>query len=179
MVETSTSRLLGMRAAYFGTAVVILFFQLIPLETVPRNWAAPDVLLALTFAWSLRRPDYVPALSIALVMVFADLLLHRPPGLVALLTVIACEYLKRRVLRVRNEGPATEFIFIATALTVVFVGARLVMFVLLIPLPPLGLSLFQAIATLLIYPIIILVSHVVFGVRARTPGDDAAGGRLA
>ena len=66
----------------------------------------PDVLLCVTFVCCIRRPQYVPMLIIALVFLFQDLLLNRPPGLFASLTLIASEWLKRRSRR--NE----EFYFV-------------------------------------------------------------------
>ena len=69
-----------MRAAFVGISLLIMFFHLLPLETTPRRWAAPDLLVCLCFAWALRRPDYVPALAVAGVMLLADLMFQRPPG---------------------------------------------------------------------------------------------------
>ena len=43
--------------------------------------AGPDLMLAFTFAWVLRRPDYVPVLLIAAIFLLEDMLLMRPPGL--------------------------------------------------------------------------------------------------
>ena len=46
---------------------------------MPARWPGPDLIaVRLTLAWVLRRPDYVPALLIALVVLVEDLLLHAP-----------------------------------------------------------------------------------------------------
>lgn len=176
MVETPARQLWGLRATYLALAVLILFFSLIPLETVPRRWAAPDLLLALTFAWALRRPDYVPALSIAAAWLLSDLLLHRPPGLMATLVLVASEILKPRAAQMRDEGFASELATVAIMLILVTLAYRVILAVLLLPVPPLGLSAFQLAVTLLCYPLVVLVSNVVFGVRAKAPGDTATGG---
>ncbi|MCH2163693.1 MAG: rod shape-determining protein MreD [Marinovum sp.] len=178
MADGIASRLWGMRLAYLGLAVFIVFCQLVPIETVPRNWAAPDFLLALTFAWSLRRPDYVPLFSIALAMLFADMMLDRPPGLMAALTVLVCASLQRRVFRVRDEGFATELLLVAVSIALVIVGSRVILTVLFVPTPPLGLTLFMGVMTLAAYPIVVFLSHLVLGVRAQAPGQDVVGRSL-
>ena len=85
-----------MRAAFVGIALVTLLYHLLPLDLSPRRWAGPDLIMAIAFAWVLRRPEYVPALSIGIVFFVADLLYLNPPGLLAALVVIACESLKSR-----------------------------------------------------------------------------------
>ena len=37
-----------------------------------RIWIAPDLLIAFALAWSVRRPDYVPALLLAVAFLFAS-----------------------------------------------------------------------------------------------------------
>ncbi|MCX8955699.1 rod shape-determining protein MreD, partial [Ruegeria sp. NA] len=68
-----------------------------------------DVLIALTFAWVLRRPDYVPTVLVALVMLMADFLLQRPPGLLAAPTVVGSAYLRSAALGMRDAGFAGEW----------------------------------------------------------------------
>jgi rod shape-determining protein MreD len=65
MTDLSRSRLWVMRLSFVALALVILFFHLLPLETTPRPWAGPDLLLGFACAWGLRRPEYVPALFLA------------------------------------------------------------------------------------------------------------------
>ena len=112
MDELSPARLWLMRSAFVALALVILFFNLLPIDTQPvtlftpdlfppladinpaearlrdlldqgsnRFLIGPDLLIAFAFAWSLRRPEYVPSLLLALLFLLADLLLQRPPGL--------------------------------------------------------------------------------------------------
>lgn len=178
MVETHPTQIWAMRLTYVTLTGGALFVQLLPLSTSPANWTGPDLILALTFAWALRRPEFIPAFLVASVMLFADIVLHRPPGLVAVITLLATEWLKTRVLQVRNEGFVTELLLVASALIMVALAARVVMAVLLIPFPPLGLTAMQVAMTLAFYPLIVLASNLIFRVRARAPGDDATGGQL-
>jgi rod shape-determining protein MreD len=157
---------------------MIMFFHLIPLDTVPRRWAPPDLLLAFTLAWVLRRPDYVPVLLIALVMLTADLMFHRPPGLWALCVVLGAEYLKYRTHGPGEAGFAGEWAAVCIVIIAVTLGYRLILGITLVPLPALGASMIQMVLTILVYPLVVSVTQVVMGVRRLAPGDAGAmGGR--
>lgn len=80
-MDKAVSYLWLMRGTYVLLAFAVVFLHLLPLNTRPDRWPFPDVMIALTFAWVLRRPDYVPMLVVAMVMLISDLLLQRPPGL--------------------------------------------------------------------------------------------------
>lgn len=177
MAELSPQRLWLMRAGFVGLALLILFFHLLPLDTVPRRWAPPDLLIAFTFAWVLRRPDYVPLLLLALVMLMADLMLQRPPGLQAMLMVLGCEYLKNQTIGLRQAGFLGEWMAVGIALVGITVLNRLILGILAVEPAPLGLNLIQMGLTFLAYPVVIVISQSVMGVRKLAPGDADAMGR--
>lgn len=179
MNEQSPVKLYLMRAGFILLTLLILFFQLLPLDTTPRRWAGPDVLLGLAMAWSLRRPEYVPALLLAAVFLLADMLLQRPPGLWALLALLGCEYLKGPRRDLRDATFLAEWISVAAAIVAIHLGFRIGLAITLVPTPPWGLSLFAMGATILCYPLIAGISHWVMGVRRAAPGDlDALGQRV-
>lgn len=175
MGEQSALRLWSMRTVFVGLGLMTIFLYLLPLETGPGRWPAPDILLALCLTWSLRRPDIAPAMSIGLVMLLADLLFQRPPGLFAAMVVVASEALRRRGPDLRDAGFATELISVALIIAVLTIGYRVVLTLMVLPVPPLGLSLVQAILTLAIYPIVVLGSQMLFGIRTQTQAELAAG----
>lgn len=178
MDEFSTSRLWLMRMVFCVLALVILFFQLLPLSTLPGVWAGPDLLVAFTCAWALRRPDYVPSVSVAAVMLVADLLLYRVPGLLAVLVVLGAQTLKSRATGLRDASFAGEWTAAAMVILAIALCERLLLSILMVEQPPLGLAVSQAVLTVVIYPVVVIVSHVVFGVRRLSPGDeDVLGGR--
>ncbi len=143
-----------------------------------RTLIAPDLLIAFAFAWSLRRPDYVPAISLAAVFLLTDLLLQRPPGLWALLALLACENLKSRGRSLRDSTFGAEWVAVAVRLAVILLLNRIVLSVLLIPPPQLGLSLIELAMTIATYPAVVLVTQTLMGVRQAAPGDlDTLGGR--
>lgn len=178
MARFPASRLWLMRAAFLGLALLIIFFHLLPLDTVPRRWAPPDLLIAFAFAWSLRRPDYAPALSIAAVMLMADLLFQRPPGLMAALVVLGSENLKNRAGGLREASFAGEWLAVCLTLLGVTVLNRLALALLAVEQAQLSLSLVRMLLTMAAYPVVALVTQSVMGVRKLAPADaEALGGR--
>jgi rod shape-determining protein MreD len=173
-MDNSPTQLWIMRGCFLGLGLLILFFHLLPLDSVPRRWAPPDLLIAFVFAWALRRPDYVPILSIALVMLMADLMFQRPPGLLALLILIGTEYLRLRFAGLKDASFAGEWIAVCIVLVAILVTNRLVLSILAVQQAPLGLTLMQLIMTILVYPLVVLITQLVFGVRALTPSDSEA-----
>lgn len=165
MDRTSQPRLWLMRAAFLALALAIILFHLIPLDTQPRRWAPPDLLIAFAMAWSLRRPDYVPALSIAAVMLTADLLFQRPPGLLAVLVVLGSEYLKNRNAGLREAGFLAEWAAVGSVFVAITLLNRLILGLLAVQQAQLSLSLIQLLLTIAAYPAVVLVSHSAMGVR--------------
>jgi rod shape-determining protein MreD len=179
MNELSQTRLWMMRLAFALLVMVNLFFHLLPLDTAPQRWAGPDLVLGFACAWSLRRPEYVPVWSLAILFLLCDLLLQRPPGLWALLALIGCENLKSRGRSLRDASFPVEWVTVSIIIVAITALNRIVMAVVLVPMPTLSLSLFEMGMTLLFYPLIVLLTHALMGVRKAAPGDlDAMGHRV-
>ena len=143
-----------------------------------RVWVGPDLLVAFAFAWSLRRPEYVPILMLAALFLLSDLLLQRPPGLWALLMLLACENLRGRSRSLRDSTFSAEWIAISLLLVGILLVNRIVLSVLLVAPPQLGLSLIELGMTILSYPVVVFVTRTVMGVRRAAPGElDSLGGR--
>lgn len=176
MVERLVSGRWAMRGVFVVLCGTVIFIQILPFSHWPPKLAGPDILMALTFAWVVRRPDYVPVLLVALIALMADLLLQRPPGLWAALTVAGTEMLRRRSLALRDLTFAAEWVSVAGTMVVITVANRLVLAVLLVDQAPLGLTVMQLLATLIAYPFVAVVSHGVFGVRKRNARDMDGGG---
>lgn len=171
MDERGQAYLWAMRALFLALCAGVMFLRLMPLDTLPRGWAGPDLIVALVLAWSLRRPEYVPPLLIAAVMLLTDLLFQRPPGLWAALVVIGSQALKARAQDLRDLTFMMEWASVATTLVVMTLGFRIVLGITLVDQAPLGLSLMEMVATLLAYPVVVFASHFVLGVRKAAPGD--------
>jgi len=179
MNDFSLTKLWVMRASFILLTLIIIFFHLLPLETTPRRWAGPDVLLCFACAWSLRRPEYVPALSLAAVFLLTDFLLQRPPGLLALLALIGCENLKSRARSLRDANFAAEWITVGVIIICITLANRLVLGLVVVDLPRLPLVLSELGMTLLFYPAIVAITHFGMGIRKAAAGDlDALGNRV-
>ncbi|MEO1138921.1 MAG: rod shape-determining protein MreD [Pseudomonadota bacterium] len=178
MAENAAVHMWAMRVIYLSLGLLLMFLSLLPLQTLPRGWAGPDVIVALTFAWVLRRPDYVPPLLVAGVILLGDLMFHRPPGLWAALVLIASETLRARHVGLRDLTFAVEWVSVTTTLVAITLIYRTVLALLLVDQAPLGLSIVQLVMTLISYPLVVIVSQSLFGVRKLAPGDiGAMGGR--
>jgi rod shape-determining protein MreD len=141
-------------------------------------WPGPDLILALVMAWGLRRPDYLPALLVGLALLLADLILQRPPGLWAALVVLALELLRARNHLWRDLPFLAEWAVISAVMTAVVVAYWLVLSLLFVRHATIGLYLIQLIGTIVIYPLVVLTSTRVLGVRSPAPGTFAGlGGR--
>lgn len=179
MVDQRPSRVWVMRGLYVLLSLFIIFLHLLPLATTPSRWAPPDLILALTFAWAMRRPEYVPALSVGCVVLLADLLFQRPPGLNAALVVIGAETLRARAIANRDMPYLGEWVTVAGVMIGLAIAQRILLVVFFLPTPALSLVLIQLGMTIALYPIVVLISHFAFSVRRPAPGEvDALGHRL-
>lgn len=171
MQNVGTLQLTFMRSRFVLLALSILFFHLLPLETAPRAWAPPDLLMCFAFAWSVRRPEYVPALLLGAVFLLADLMLQRPPGLWAALMVIACQRLKVRAHRLRAATFMAEMTRVAALVAAVGLLNNLALSLFLVETTRFGLSMMQIFLTILVYPAVVLVTHSLLRVQKIAPGD--------
>ncbi|MFP7674369.1 rod shape-determining protein MreD [Marivita sp. S0852] len=170
-MDQNLLRIWAMRALFVLIALVILFFHLLPLNPAPSQWAGPDVLVAFVFAWAVRRPDYVPILLVAAVMLLADMMLQRPPGLWSVLVVCAAEWLKSRERRQRETTFVLEWLTFAGTLIVITALYRAVFMILILAPGTLTLSFVQVAMTIAVYPLVVGASFFLFGVRRAAPGD--------
>ena len=160
-----------MRVIYVAICILVVFLHLLPLDTSPRTWAGPDLILALTCARVVRRPELTPVSFIALIFLTTDLLYQMPPGLWAAIVVLGTETLRSRAPGLRDLTFPAEWFTVAVTLTVMTLGYQLSLALFVLDRPVLGLSLMQLVMTLLIYPLVAFGSQVIFGVRKQAPGD--------
>ncbi len=165
MAETSGTKPWVMRAAFALLAMAILYWQLLPLSTVPHNWTGPDLLLVLLMVWVLRRPDYAPIALVAGVMLFADFVLSRPPGLMAAVAVLVSENLRRRTMASAEMPFAIEWLTACAGMLAIVLATRVLTAVFVLQQPSLGLSLIQLIISFATYPIVAGMCSLLLGLR--------------
>lgn len=171
MVDTpSRQRMIG-RMIYLGLVLATLILQFVPLSAVPSRWAPPDLMLALTLAWIIRRPEFVPVALVAALFLVTDFLLHRPPGLAAAFVVLLTELLRSRVAAIRNMPFALEWLMIAFGIVAITFAQRVALAIVLVDQNPLNLVLIQMVMTILSYPLVAFGSHIIFGVSRPARGE--------
>lgn len=171
MIARPTRRRLAGLALYVGLAMLVLFLRLLPLAPGRVPWPGPDLVLCLTLAWVLRRPDQVPALAIAAVVLVEDLLLMRPVGLWAAVVVIGSEVARAREARWRAHPFVVEWLRVSLLMALMMAAARLAVLVVLLPAPPLGQVLLQWLASVAAYPVVVLAGTMLTGLRRAAPGE--------
>lgn len=154
--------------------LAVLYVQLLPLQTLPRSWTGPDFIVLLTVAWAVRRPEYTPALSVALMTLLADFILLRPPGIMAAVMVGARQVLKRQEPGLRDSTFMAEWATVSVVLVGILVANRLILMIFLVDQAPLGLSMVQLVMNVVIYPLVALASRFLVGVRKIVPGETDA-----
>lgn len=159
------------RLLFVLVCLVLITLKLLPLNLADRGVPGPDLLLLLAFAWMVRQPAVVPLGILLLVFLLADFLFQRPPGLWTLLVIFASEYLRRRRLAMTEFPFLVEWGAVAIAVMGMVLLNRLVLWILLVDLDPLGLTLVQGIVTIVTYPIVVAVSKYIFGLRKLGPAE--------
>ncbi|WP_170333461.1 rod shape-determining protein MreD [Ruegeria arenilitoris] len=173
-MDSQTSQLWLKRGLYLFLAALILFLHLLPLDTKPDRWPFPDLLIALTFVWVLRRPEFVPTLLVAFVMLMADLLLQRPPGLLAALVVLGATYLRSAAFGLRDSGFVGEWSTVAAVITTIFLLNRVILAILSVQQAALGPVVIQVVLTIAVYPLIVLFTQNGLGVRRKSSAETGA-----
>lgn len=176
MVDPITSARIWHRTIFIGIAALVLFLRLLPLSPGTSGYIGPDITLALILAWVLRRPDYVPAFLILLVLVAEDLMFQRAPGLWPLIVLMATQMLRKREEGFRELPFIFEFGLVALILLAMMAAQRTVLFLTVVPQPGLGAQLLHMLQTLVVYPVVVAISAFMLGIKRPAPGEvDALG----
>ncbi len=179
MAEVLVTRAWRYRTLFAVLAFLIVFLRLLPLDPGPGNLPGPDLLVGLAFAWVLRRPDYVPVLLVAAVILTTDVFFLRPLGLWTACVILGLEFLRAREPFSRDLPFLFEWGVVATTIVFMTLGYVLILALFAVDQPALGLTLLQMLATILAYPLIVLFSARVIGLKKIPPGAvDQLGHRL-
>lgn len=163
------------RALYLGLCATLILAALLPIGGAVAR-PGPDLILALTIAFLLRRPDFVPPLSVVGVFLIADLALQRPPGLGALGALLLTEALRARAPALQAQGFGAEWLAAGAAIAAYVIGIRLFSALMLLPLAALGPTLAGLGWTIVAYPAVALFSW--WPCRVRRPPTAMMDSRL-
>ena len=171
MANPVSTRRLGFRALWIVLAISMMLALMLPLHPGPGRIPAPDVLLMMTFAWVLRRPEYVPLGFVAVVFLLADFMFLRPPGLWAALVVVATEYLRAREPGWRDMPFLLEWGVVSLVTIALTLANALILTVFFVDRPGIGLMLLHLAITIAAYPLVVLLTATFFGLRKSAPGE--------
>lgn len=179
MVDGATRSVWLHRLLFIAIALLLLFFRLLPLGSMAGELPGPDVLLCIVFAWTMRRPDYLPALLITVVVLLEDMILMRPPGLWTALVVIASEFVRARVALTRELNFGVEWLLVAGMMVAMLLVYRLVFAVVLMPQPAFGFAMVQVLWSIMCYPAVVGLSRYLLDLHKPAMGEvDAYGRRM-
>ena len=165
------------RLLFLAVAAVLLFLRLLPLQSAAGHLPGPELLLCLIFAWTVRRPDYLPVLMIAGVVLLEDMLLMRPPGLWTGLVILAAEFVRARVALTRELNFGVEWLLVAGLMAALFVAYRVILALAFLPQPAFGFALVQILWSVAAYPFVVAVSRYGLDLHKPATGELDAYGR--
>jgi len=171
MADPVTSRRLGYRLVWVLLTAAVMLAMLLPIHPGPGRFPAPDILLLVTIAWVLRRPDYVPVVLIGGVFLLADFLFLRPPGLWAAIVVLATEFLRAREPGWRDVPFLLEWAIVAAVLSGMTLAYALALAVFFVDHPSLGRTILHLGITVAAYPAVVLLTARSLGLRKAAPGE--------
>ena len=165
------------RALFVALAMAVTFYALLPFGSGEGGVPGPELIVCLIAAWVLRRPDYVPAWLILVVLLLDDALLQRPLGLWTLIVLAMSEYLRRRVDQAEAMPLWSEMALVAGCIATAFAANHLALLLLLAQTPPVAGQALHALVTIAFYLPTALFSHLI-GVRRLARGElDSRGTR--
>lgn len=171
MVDPLTFRLWMYRLLLVTLVGLITFVHILPKSGIPNGLPGPDLVLALIFAWVMRRPEYVPVLIVAMLVFLIDMLSQNPPGLRVVLVIFGLEFLRQRKAGTTDIPFAAEWALVILVMGGIVLGERLVLAVFLVEQVSFGKTLLRLIISVATYPVVVMVSMYVFGVRRVQPGE--------
>jgi rod shape-determining protein MreD len=165
------------RLLFLAVAALLIFLRLLPLDSTADGLPGPDLLLCLIFAWTVRRPEYLPVLMIAAVVLLEDMLLMRPPGLWTGLVILASEFIRSRVALTRELNFGVEWLLVAGLMVVTFLAYRVILAMAFLPQPAFGFALVQILWSVVAYPAVVAVSRYGLDLHKPATGELDAYGR--
>ena len=141
------------QVVYFCIGLLIIFFQILPLQTTPQAWSGPNVLLVFFAAIVTKRPEFTSSFLVASIFLIEDFFLMRPPGLMSSLTVLGFYFLKRKFQYQEGNSLLSGWGSVTTCLTIILLLYYFISILLFIPSAGFRLTLIELIVTLALYPV--------------------------
>lgn len=185
MVDPITWRRFQFRMLFLLVSMLIIFSQLLPLNTAPAavqlldvetgqllreggsyfNLPGPDLLFCLTAAFLMRRPRWAPVGLIVLVHLLADVLFLRPLGLWPAVVIVGYEFLRRQTNATTEVAVPLEVALVTGTFAAAVFANGLLHLIFAVSHPSFGATLLHICTTALAYPFVIAVVHFILRVR--------------
>jgi rod shape-determining protein MreD len=156
---------------YLLLAVLLIFVRLLPLSNGQIHWPAPDLLLVFTIVWAARRPDLLPIFIVFIVFFAADALFANALGLETALVLLTVNLIRQRVHDFESMPFVMEWLLISAGLLVFALLHRLGHLITFLPVPPLWYDAALFLGNALVYPIVVWICAVLFGIRHVDPHE--------
>ena len=141
------------QVVYFCIGLLIIFFQILPLQTTPQTWSGPNILLVFFAAIVTKRPEFTSSFLIASIFLIEDFFLMRPPGLMSSLTVLGFYFLKRKFQYQEVNSLIFGWGSVTACLTIILLLYYFISVLLFIPSAGFRLTLMELLVTLALYPV--------------------------
>jgi rod shape-determining protein MreD len=185
MVDPITWRRFQFRVLFLFVSAIIIFSQLLPLNTAPASvqlldpetgdliqegsvyfgLPGPDLLFCLTAAFLMRRPRWAPVALIVVVHLMADVLFLRPLGLWPAISLLAYEFLRRQINASNEVSIPLEIALVVGAFTAAVFVNGVFHLIFAVQHPSFGATLLHILTTAIAYPFVIAVTHFILRVR--------------
>ena len=170
MVDPVTARRILYWTLFSALSVLVIFIRMLPINLTAGHWPGADWTLVIAFSWVLRRPKFVPVLLFAGIIFVNDMLFMRPPGLWTGISIIGLEFLRSRAQYSRELPFLFEWALVSAVILAMILSNRLILGIFVIGQPSFALDSLLFIMTVAAYPIAVIVSSQLLGVRQVTPG---------
>ncbi len=157
------------RAKFLACAAVLLFIALVPVNASPQLIPGPDLLFGLILAIVLRRPEFAPFWLLAPVLFLSDILQMRPPGLWALIVILAAEFTRAQEYRFRDLAFPVEWALVAGVMFAAMSANHLILFLTLAAQSSFGAVMLHYLVTVLTYPLVSFICYFILQIRKVTP----------
>lgn len=179
MVDPVTTRRITYWCLFLLIWAFVMFVRLLPIDIQAGGWPGPNWLILFAYAWVLRRPNFVPVLLAAILFFLDDMIFMQIPGLLAGLSLIGLEFLRSRARFSRELPFLFEWTMVAGTILCIMVANRLISALFVVTQPGFGLESFYFVVTAATYPVVVLISSQILGVRQAAPGEvDQMGQRV-
>lgn len=178
MISPATLHRWGYSALFAAVAALVVFLRILPTGGDAGGWPPPDFIVLAGFAWVAQRPDYVPVVLFAGLLLVTELLFLRPPGVASGLAVIGLEAMRARAGLLRERGFLSEWITVGVILALMLVGERILLATFFVDQPGFTLAVRGYFVNIVAYPAVVALSIWGLRVRRLAPGEHASEVRL-